>query len=523
MRDYEVIAPLTEGGMATLMLARRRGVGGFSRLVALKLVHQRLTQDSTMIRLFLDEARISAHVTHPNVVHVEEVGVHDGMYFIAMEYVHGVSLAHLLQRLSQDRRRMSPTLAVCLAAQVAEALHAAHEAVGEDGTPLHVVHRDVSPQNVLLAHTGHVKLIDFGIAKSKAALHETRSGAGLLGKLRYMSPEQLNSEGVDARSDLYALAVVLWEMLTARNFLRCHRMEDPRDLATRENPPPPSRYSSLVKPLLDRVLLRALAPDPNHRYASALDFRRAMLKAQPDAARIDAVKLATMLRAVVGDELDAQAARLPQEVTHALVDTVLPRPPEAKASLSELTMQLSAQDMDGSGDLTPERGGPLDAYGRDTTRTGAPHPAGSLSRDSETLRPPRLSANMAGPMLLVACLSTALGVWIGRATAPQPEVADPQAGLETGRSPVVAAAGPAPVEGLDARNPLTAPPRPDGAEAHRRVAVTEDDAAVVDGPDKAAVEPRNPGVKPRKAKRLAPLRKRVVPKPAKPARPRNAR
>ena len=135
------------------------------------------------------------------------------------------------------------------------------------------MHRDVSPQNVLIGHTGHVKLIDFGIAKSQAALHQTAGGAAVLGKLGYMAPEQLRCESVDRRSDVYALGVMLWEMLTSRSLLRCQRIDDERDWAIRENPPPPSKYTPLSTPQLDRVVLKAIARDRNERYESALQFR----------------------------------------------------------------------------------------------------------------------------------------------------------------------------------------------------------------------------------------------------------
>jgi serine/threonine-protein kinase len=342
LKDYEVIAPLTSGGMATLFLARRRGVGGFSRLVALKLVHQHLTEDSAMIKLFLDEARISAHVVHPNVVHVEEVGMEKDMYFIAMEYVHGVSLAQLLKRLADEKRRLSPKLCVWLAAQIAEALHAAHEAVGETGQPLHIVHRDVSPQNVLLSHTGHVKLIDFGIAKSQAALHHSEGGAAVLGKLRYMSPEQLHLTPVDKRTDVYALGVMLWEMLTSRSLLRCQRIDDPRDWAIRENPPQPSKYTPLSTSQLDRVVLKAIAHDASQRYETALQFRSALLRAEPSAARIDAPKIASVMRAVLADELDRQRANLPNEVTVQLdIGSEDAGEVKVEGSLAEFTTHIS--------------------------------------------------------------------------------------------------------------------------------------------------------------------------------------
>jgi serine/threonine-protein kinase len=321
--------------MARLYLARRRGVGGFSRLVTLKLVHPHLTEDEKIVKLFLDEARISAHVAHPNVVHVEEVGKIDGSYFIAMEYVHGVSLAELLTRLTDRRLRLRPKLCVWLAAQIAEALHAAHEARSENGTPLGIVHRDVSPQNVLISHTGHVKLIDFGIARDQA--EDPQGGHAVLGKLRYMSPEQLRLEQADRRTDVYALGIMLWEMLSGRNLLRCQRLDDDNDWSIRENPPPPSKYSGHSTPSLDRVVLNAIAYDPNERYDSAFQFRSALLRADPEAVTLDAPMVAALMRSMFGDELDSRRASWPTEVAGELE----PKQDETsrKWSLEELTAE----------------------------------------------------------------------------------------------------------------------------------------------------------------------------------------
>jgi serine/threonine protein kinase len=308
VKDYEVIAPLGSGGMATLYLARRRGMGGFSRLVTLKMVHRHLSDDEAMIKLFLHEARISAYVAHPNVVRVEEVGRCGDSYFIAMEYVHGVSLAELLMHLAERRLRLRPKVCVWLAAQIAEALHAAHEAKGENGMPLDIVHHDVSPQNILLGHTGHVKLIDFGIAKSQAE-NDSRSGKrAVRGKLRYMSPEQLRLERADRRTDVYALGVMLWEMLAGGSLLRCRRVDDESDWATRENPPPPSQYSARCSPELDRVVLKAIAFDAEKRYANAFEFRKALLQAEAGAILLDAPQVAALLRSLLGDELELPCA-----------------------------------------------------------------------------------------------------------------------------------------------------------------------------------------------------------------------
>jgi serine/threonine-protein kinase len=349
IKDYEVIAPLGSGGMATTYLARRRGVGGFSRLVTLKLVHKHLIEDENMVQLFLDEARISAHVAHPNVVHVEEVGQVGDSYFIAMEYVHGVSLAELLARLAERRLRLRPKFCVWLAAQIAEALHAAHEAKNDAGVPLDIVHRDVSPQNVLIGHTGHVKLIDFGIANSHSDTDATSTKRTVLGKLRYMSPEQLRLEAGDRRTDVYALGVMLWEMLAGRNLFRCQRYDDERDWAARENPPPPSRYSPHPMSLLDRAVLKAIACDPHKRWDNAFQFRAALLRADPAAARLDAPMVAGLMRSLLGDELDRRRASWPSEVRGELE----PAPDVTTSqvwSLDELTADISGHANAGDDD-----------------------------------------------------------------------------------------------------------------------------------------------------------------------------
>jgi serine/threonine protein kinase len=317
VRDYEVVAPLRSGGMGTLYLARRRGIGGFARLVALKVVHSQLPGQRSVQQSLLDEARISAHINHPNVVQVEEAGRAGDLCFIAMEYVHGISLAELLEELAERGQRMNPKLCVWLAAQMAEGLRAIHAATGEDGTPLHIVHRDVSPQNMLVSRTGHIKLIDFGIADSQQTQQCRGRRCAMLGKLGYMAPEQLRLELVDRRCDVYALGVVLWEMLTCRRFLRCERVDDERDWALRRSPPPPSQFAARISPALDAVVLKALAYEPSARYQGALALRTALLNAVPLASRVDAPTLEAALRALLEKRLERLGAAWPSEVRAA--------------------------------------------------------------------------------------------------------------------------------------------------------------------------------------------------------------
>jgi serine/threonine protein kinase len=317
VRDYEVVAPLRSGGMGTLYLARRRGIGGFARLVALKVVHSRLPGHKSVRQSLLAEARISAQINHPNVVQVEEAGSAGDLCFIAMEYVHGISLAELLEELAERGQRMNPKLCVWLAAQMAEGLRAIHAATGEDGTPLHIVHRDVSPQNMLVSRTGHIKLIDFGIADGEHTQQCQGRRFTMLGKLGYMAPEQLRLELVDRRCDIYALGVVLWEMLTCRRFLHCERVDDERDWALRRSPPPPSQYGARVTPALDAVVLKALAFEPSARYQGALALRTALLSAVPLANRVDAPTLEAALRALLENRLERLGAAWPSGVDAA--------------------------------------------------------------------------------------------------------------------------------------------------------------------------------------------------------------
>ncbi len=303
--------------MADLYLARRDGAAGFRRLVAIKVIHPRHAQDEQVIRMFLDEARISARIDHPNVVHVEDLGQLDETYFLVMEYVHGCSLAQLLSSLGEKRRRLSPVVAVAVAARVAEGLHAAHETTDDEGRLVGLVHRDVSPQNILLSHKGHVKLIDFGVAKARLRSEETNV-AMLKGKVRYMPPEQATTGLVDRRSDVYSLGIVLWEMLTMRRlftgkteFEVLLKVRDPKV-------PPPSTYVQDVPPALDEVVLAALAPRPDDRPPNAKVFRRMLASALPEAMTLDSAHLADLLLSVAGAELAETRHTLPEEISRVL-------------------------------------------------------------------------------------------------------------------------------------------------------------------------------------------------------------
>ncbi len=312
--EYEIVAPLRAGGMASLFLAKRAGVAGFSRHVAIKVIHQHLSTDETFVSMFVDEALLSSKIHHPNVVHVEELGQFDGAYFLVMEYVHGCSLTQLIRGLGKVRRRLSPDVATSIALHVADGLNAAHQATNEKGEALGVVHRDVSPENVLLSYKGHVKLIDFGIAKARGRSQQT-TGGSLKGKFRYMSPEQAYGHAVDHRTDVYALGIVHWEMLTGRRLFTADTDLALLETVRKPKVPAPSKFVADIPAKLDAAILRALAPERHNRPASAYEYRRMLVDALPAALAIDATHIADLLNSAMREQIERDARSLPQSVS----------------------------------------------------------------------------------------------------------------------------------------------------------------------------------------------------------------
>jgi serine/threonine protein kinase len=274
---YETLAKLGRGGMAEVFAARLSGEAGFERLVAIKRMLPHLSGDSALVARFLDEARLAALVHSPHVVQTLDVGRDDDdQPFIVLELVLGVTLAQILG----ERPPPSLPVRVELVIQAALGLADVHDAVGKDGAPLEIVHRDVSPQNILVGRDGRARLADFGIARANLPREDTRTGV-VLGKFGYMSPEQLACGALDARSDVYAMGCVAWEALTLR---RLHTGATPADITkrlARNALPPPKPPDGDAPPALFAVIDRALAHDPSARYPSS----RALAEALREAAR----------------------------------------------------------------------------------------------------------------------------------------------------------------------------------------------------------------------------------------------
>lgn len=294
---YRILARLRAGAMGVLYLARRIGPAGFSRPVAIKVIHDHLAANKRFARMFVDEAKLSARIDDPNVVRVEEFGQADGRYYLVMEYVHGASLAQTIAVL-RKRGRIPMEQAVAMAMQIAGGLHGAHEATDEEGVPLGIVHRDVSPHNVIVSYKGTVRVIDFGIAKARQVGGQTKTGS-LRGKLAYMPPEQARSaRTVDRRADLYGVGLVLWEMLT---FRRVFDAETDIAILNQIREPdiiPPSALAPGVPKALDDVIMRTLANDPAARPATGAQLQRELSDALPAALRVLPGDLAALMQKV---------------------------------------------------------------------------------------------------------------------------------------------------------------------------------------------------------------------------------
>jgi TonB family protein len=272
--QYEIIERIASGGMAELYKAKRTGVEGFQKIVAIKKILPHLADDEEFITMFADEAKLAAQLNHPNIIHIYDLGkIQAGGYFIAMEYVDGRDL-RAIQKSGRELDAPLPVpLAVYIASKVASALDYAHRRRDAEGHDLHIVHRDVSPQNILISYEGDIKLCDFGIAKANSKASQTQSGA-LKGKLQYMSPEQAWAKPIDRRSDLFSLGVVLHELLTGDRLFRGDTDIQVLEKVRTAEVIPPSRMNPEVPKNLDGVLLRCLAKDPEERYANASDLLR---------------------------------------------------------------------------------------------------------------------------------------------------------------------------------------------------------------------------------------------------------
>lgn len=269
MNKYTPILELGRGGMATVYLAVSRGPGGFSKLQVVKQLREELAADPEFLQMFLDEAKLSARINHPNVVQTNEVGFDGKRHFIAMEFLDGQPLENIFRVNERVPEAFPTAMLVRILSDALAGLHYAHDLQGFDGKPLNVVHRDISPHNIFVTYDGQVKVVDFGIAKAADSSNETRTGV-LKGKVAYMAPEQVRGDSLDRRADLFAIGAILWRALAGRRLWKgLNEMEIFMHLTNGEVPAPVSQREE-IQPRLFDICMRALAVNPDDRYPTAL-------------------------------------------------------------------------------------------------------------------------------------------------------------------------------------------------------------------------------------------------------------
>jgi eukaryotic-like serine/threonine-protein kinase len=393
---YALFDELAAGGMAKVHLGRLLGPVGFGRTVAIKRLHAHYLKDPEFITMFMDEARIVARIRHPNVVPMVDVVQSSAGLLLVMEYVHGESLSKLMRSSRAAREKTSPKICATVLHGALLGLHAAHETKGPTGQLLNVVHRDVSPQNIMVGIDGVARMLDFGIAKAAGRSQVTREGQ-IKGKLAYMSPEQIRGQ-VDRRADVFAASVVLWEALAGR---RLHEGSKDVEIVTRVVQgkfPKPSQFADLP-PEVDEVVLRGLAVDPNKRYATA---REMAIDLERKVGLAPASEIAAWVERIAHKVLAERSANV-AAMERAAVDLVASEstsPPPAFASEPELPG--ADADAEGTGSETSS------AVMSTHTPPGDARPAfAAHSRENELL-PYYL---LVGASALLALLGLVLGAY----------------------------------------------------------------------------------------------------------------
>ena len=314
---YYLLDRVAVGGMAEVFRAKSFGHSGFEKVVVIKRILERFAEDPEFVEMFIDEAKLSVQLMHPNIGQIYDFGKIDTNFFIAMEAIDGKDLKTLLRRLAERGERMPVAAACCVAHQVARGLDYAHTRSDQMGLPLNIVHRDISPSNVLLSYDGHVKIVDFGIAHADSANSQSEAGV-LKGKYSYMSPEQASGLPLDHRSDIFSTGICLWEMLTGNRLFRRQTDIETLEAIKAAQVPLPSGYNPEVPPELDEICLIALGRNAETRYQDAAELQRAlgdfMLPSTPDRIQPE---FSRFLRERFGEEILQERERLDRGTQHA--------------------------------------------------------------------------------------------------------------------------------------------------------------------------------------------------------------
>jgi serine/threonine-protein kinase len=304
---YDLVAEIASGGMATVFLANLSGVGGFRRFVAIKRLHPHLAREQEFVEMFLDEARLAAGIHHPHVVPILEVGASERGYYLVMEYIEGDTLARLLARAATSGNRLPANIGTRIVMEMLSGLHAAHELRDEQGNPTELVHRDVSPQNILVGIDGTTRITDFGVARAASRLSATRAGQ-LKGKIAYMAPEQaMGDPAVDRRADVFSAGIVLWEVLAARRLFKAENEAATLGRVISEPIPDIREVNPQVDPDVAAIVMTALQRDRDARYPTCQDFADD-LEAAAQAAGVLATsrEVSAYVTSVIGQEIAQQ-------------------------------------------------------------------------------------------------------------------------------------------------------------------------------------------------------------------------
>ncbi|MEO5730135.1 MAG: serine/threonine-protein kinase, partial [Byssovorax sp.] len=444
---YALHREIAAGGMATVHIGRLLGQVGFSRIVAIKRLHPQFAKDPEFVAMFVDEARVAARIQHPNVVSTLDVVAEEDELFLVMEYIQGESLSRVARILAARGKRIPLPIVGAVIVGALNGLHAAHEARDERGAPLDVVHRDVSPQNILIGADGIPRVIDFGVAKAAGRLQETRTGQ-LKGKLAYMAPEQFREGAITRSVDVYAASVVLWEALTGKRLNGSDNQAATIERVLYGAFQPPTGVVPELPAALDAILERGLARAPADRFSSAREMAAVVEKCLGVASMSE---VAAWLGAVAGAEL-AKRAELVASIERAVeaapvsVASVTPKP---APTLPELPALPAPAADPGPPDVTEKRVDDTVAKTSLTVPARTPETFGDVSSVSATGEAPRLRdrrALVAGGVGIAAILAVAALVMSSSTRSPEVEA--------------TTAAGSATAAGAADSSPLQAPQAP---------------------------------------------------------------
>jgi len=353
---YQLIAKIGEGGMGTVWLSKLEGrLAGFSKLAVVKELRADLAGSAEFVEMFLNEARLAARLTHPNVVHTYGANEDEGRLYIAMEYLDGQPWSHV-RHVLWSNRSLPLAMHLKVLAETLSGLQYAHELRDYDGTPLQVVHRDMSPQNTFVTYDGQVKVVDFGVARAVTSTQKKKEANLFVGKLAYCAPEQVRGEALDRRADIFAVGVMLWEALAGRRLMEAENRADAVRQRVAQHAPRIREVVPSVPRVLADICDRALALDPGDRYSTAAEFRDAILAYMSDTGQdVDAAQLGQLIGNAFNDERRKIGSLIERHLMHPspvqnpvedLIDTLRPIPADhtLRADLSELASVSRLRD-----------------------------------------------------------------------------------------------------------------------------------------------------------------------------------